>query len=60
MSRFRELVAECARDELEQTQDMPGRTIAGEYHTNGVFRIRRDTGYPCHVYAPELSMEQHR
>lgn len=40
---------------LEQTQDIPGRIVAGQYSTNGVFRIDRTPGYECHVYAPELS-----
>ncbi len=48
-------IARTVFDPLEETQDISGRTVAGEYHTNGVFRIDYRAGYECHRYAPELS-----
>lgn len=62
MSRFRDLVAECARDELEETQDC-GRAVNmfGGHLAPGVFRVIRDDDAPDPEYltlqrAPELSM----
>lgn len=55
MSRFRELVAECERDELEQTQD-----IDLPFDGAGIWKIEPTPFGPTYFLHTELSMEQHR